>query len=326
MLAYLDLFVQQLTAERQLSPHTVSNYQRDIRTFFDWFAGAELRKLERRSVQFYVAHLSRDKKAPASIARNLSALRQYFDFLITQGQLANNPADGVKAPKKAQRLPKALPVDDINQWLDKPAELFDLSKPLDVRDYAIIELLYSTGMRVAELASLDINDVDLRQGKASVIGKGNKQRDVFIGSKAISALQQWLVARQTMLTATAEKAQKKAKGKTENHAPCPAPSNALFLNRYGKRLSIRGIQYQLKALGKRFNTNLNLHPHQLRHSFGSHLLQSGADLRAVQELLGHSDISSTQIYTQLDFQHLAQVYDKAHPRAKKARASKNTSK
>lgn len=302
MLTHLEKFTQQLTAERQLSPHTVSNYQRDIRAFYDWFASAELPQLDRKSIQYYVAHLSREKKSPATISRRLSALRQYFDFLIEQQQLGDNPADGVKAPKKAKRLPKALPVDDINQLLDNPADIFDLSKPLDVRDYAIMELLYSAGIRVAELASLNTNDLDLRHGKASVIGKGNKQREIFLGSKAIAAVQQWLAVRSDLLNT--EAGQK--------------PENALFLNRYGKRLSIRGVQYQLKALGKRFNANLDLHPHQLRHSFGSHLLQSGADLRAVQELLGHSDISSTQIYTQLDFQHLAQVYDKSHPRAKKS--------
>lgn len=298
MLSYLETFTRQLTAERQMSPHTVSNYQRDIRAFFTWFDSAELPKLERRSMQLYVAALSREKKAPATIARKLSALRQYFDFLIEQNKLNNNPADGIKAPKKANKLPKALPVDDLNQLLDNPADIFDLSKPLAVRDYAMMELLYSAGIRVAELASLNVSDIDLSHGKASVIGKGNKQRDIFLGSRAIAAVKQWLAVRTEILK----------EGK-----PCPA----LWLNRYGKRLSIRGIQYQLKALGKRFNANLDLHPHQLRHSFGSHLLQSGADLRTVQELLGHSDISSTQIYTHLDFQHLAGVYDKAHPRAKK---------
>ncbi len=196
MLTYLEPFIQKLTAERQMSVHTVNNYRRDVEYFFQWLSGAELgtlgklgksEQLERRSIQLYVARLSREKKSPATIARKLSALRQYFDFLITQGQLTDNPAENVKAPKKAKLLPKALPVDDINQLLDNPQDIFDFSNPLDVRDCAILELLYSAGVRVAELASLNVNDLDLKRGKASVIGKGNKQREIFLGSKAIIA-------------------------------------------------------------------------------------------------------------------------------------------
>ncbi len=300
----LAQFIKQLTAERQVSQHTASNYQRDIEAFFHWFSTSELPTLERRSVQRYVAYLSRRKKAPTTIARQLSALRQYFDFLVACKTLTDNPAAGIKAPKKAQQLPKAIAVDDLNQLLDHPEALFDFSNPLDIRDYAMLELLYSAGIRVAELASIDLNDIDFHAAKASVIGKGNKQRQIFLGAKAIAALKRWLPARSQLLH----------QGDDDETRPV---ETALWLNRYGKRLSIRGIQYQVKAIGKRFNTNLDLHPHQLRHSFASHLLQSGADLRAVQELLGHSDISSTQIYTQLDFQHLAKVYDQAHPRAKK---------
>ena len=184
--------------------------------------------------------------------------------------------------------------------MDNPADYFNLSNPLQQRDYAIIELLYSTGIRVAELASLNVVDIHFQSGQTTVLGKGNKERQIHIGSKAISAIKQWLFVREALL---------KDAGNMR--------TNALFLNKNGKRLSIRGIQYQIKALGKRFNINLDLHPHMMRHSFGSHLLQSGADLRAVQELLGHSDISSTQIYTHLDFQHLAKIYDQAHPRAKR---------
>lgn len=301
MQSHLNHFLQQLTTQRQLSTHTVSNYQRDIQHFLHWFSAAELPTLESRTIQYYIAHLHRQSLAASSIARKLSAIRQYFDYLVEKKQLTDNPANQVKAPKQPKVLPKALPVDELNQLLDNPNNYFDLSNPLQIRDYAIIELLYSAGIRVAELASLNIHDIDLNSGQAVVLGKGNKERLIHIGNKAQSAVKQWLQAR--------------------SHCTNPKyNTNALFLNKDGKRLSIRGIQYQLKALGKRFNVNLNLHPHMLRHSFGSHLLQSGADLRAVQELLGHSDISSTQIYTHLDFQHLSQVYDQAHPRAKRQKS------
>ncbi len=298
---HLSAFLQCLLAQRQLSPHTQNNYQRDILTFFRWYNNyAETTELDNRCIQHFVGYLNRQKKSPATIARNLSAIRQYFEYLVEKNIIPDNPAALVKAPKKAKVLPKALAVDDINQLLDNPGQYFDLSNPLQLRDYAILELLYSTGVRVAELASMDINDLDLSSGQAIVIGKGNKERLIHIGEKATQAIKQWLAVRQDLLP----------QDKIQS-------SPALFLNKQGNRLSIRGIQYQLKALGQRFNLNLNLHPHMLRHSFGSHLLQSGADLRSVQEMLGHSDISSTQIYTHLDFQHLAQAYDKAHPRAKR---------
>lgn len=306
--AYLSDFLQQLLAQRQLSIHTQNNYQRDIVVFFTWYNHyAETTVLDNRCVQHFVGYLNRQKKASATIARNLSAIRQYFDFLVEAQIITDNPAALVKAPKKAKILPKALAVDDINQLLDHPDKYFDLSNPLQLRDYAILELLYSTGVRVAELASLNVSDLDLTSGQAVVLGKGNKERLIHIGDKATQALRQWLSIRHELL-----------------NPKNPQVSPALFLNQRGLRLSIRGIQYQLTSLGKRFNLNLNLHPHMMRHSFGSHLLQSGADLRAVQEMLGHSDISSTQIYTHLDFQHLAQAYDKAHPRAKRQKGAFTT--
>lgn len=303
MQQHLTAFIHRLENERQASRHTVSNYQRDIQYFLDWYRAAELPEIDFRTVQYYLAHLNRQAMAASSVARKLSAIRQYFDFLVEHKQLADNPAKNVKSPKIPKVLPKALPVDDINQLLNQPDAYFDLAKPLQIRDYTILELLYSAGIRVAELASINVNDLDLANGQAVVLGKGNKERVIHIGEKATQALKSWLAVRSQCCRA--------------DHV-----TEALFLNKDGKRLSIRGIQYQMKAVGKRFNLNLNLHPHRLRHSFGSHLLQSGADLRAVQELLGHSDISSTQIYTHLDFQHLSEVYDKAHPRAKRAKQEK----
>ncbi|PIE46003.1 MAG: tyrosine recombinase XerC [Gammaproteobacteria bacterium] len=298
MQSKLFIYLAQLIAEKQLSEHTVRSYRKDIEDFFYWYAQSEQHRIDHRSMQYFIAYLNRKKMAPSSIARKLSALRQYFDFLIEQGVLQNNPAKGIKPPKRAKVLPKALSVDDINQLLDHPEQFFDLHNPLQQRDYAMLELLYSTGLRVAELASLDTHDIDLSNGQATVIGKGNKERIVLIGSKAQRALKQWLRMR--------------SKVTNEKHF-----TNALFLNQRGKRLSVRGIQQHIKQIGQRFDLNLNLHPHMLRHSFASHVLQSSGDLRAVQEMLGHSDISSTQIYTHLDFQHLARVYDETHPRAKK---------
>lgn len=312
MQQHLSRFIEQLQAQRQLSVHTVNNYQRDILTFFAWYNdNGEKMPIDRRCIQHFVGHATRQKKSPATIARRLSALRQYFDFLLAEKIIGSNPAADVKAPKKAKVLPKALPVDDINELLNHPEQYFDFSQALQVRDYAIVELLYASGIRVAELASLNVGDMDLANGQAIVLGKGNKERLIHIGDKAIAALKRWLVARNDWLM---ELHQQKKKTTNVGEITGEMP---LFINRYGNRLSIRGIQYQIKALGKRFNLNLNLHPHMMRHSFGSHLLQSGADLRSVQEMLGHSDISSTQIYTHLDFQHLAEVYDKAHPRAKR---------
>ncbi len=308
--AFIEPFIETLQAQRQLSVHTLTNYRRDIDTFFAWYQdNGENMAIDRRCIQHFVGFMNRQKKSPATIARRLSALRQYFDFLIAERRIGHNPATDVKAPKKAKVLPKALPVDDINELLDNADKYFDFSQPLQVRDYAMIELLYASGIRVAELASLNVGDIDLSTGQATVLGKGNKERLIHIGSKAINALKIWLSVRNDLLM--------KQQGNTDEAIGIRTGEMPLFINRYGKRLSIRGIQYQLKDLGKRFNLNLNLHPHMMRHSFGSHLLQSGADLRSVQEMLGHSDISSTQIYTHLDFQHLASIYDKAHPRAKR---------
>lgn len=315
--AFIDIFIETLQAQRQLSVHTLTNYRRDIDTFFAWYQDSgENMAIDRRCIQHFVGFMNRQKKSPATIARRLSALRQYFDFLLAERRIGHNPATDVKAPKKAKVLPKALPVDDVNELLNNADKYFDFSQPLQIRDYAMIELLYASGIRVAELASLNVGDIDLSTGQAIVLGKGNKERLIHIGSKAINALKLWLSVRNDLLMKQQQANTDKAIG-AGGRVAVRMGEMPLFINRYGKRLSIRGIQYQLKDLGKRFNLNLNLHPHMMRHSFGSHLLQSGADLRSVQEMLGHSDISSTQIYTHLDFQHLASVYDKAHPRAKR---------
>ena len=226
-----------------------------------------------------------------SIQRWLSSLRTFFNYGLKHRWLTSNPANGIAAPKSPKKLPKTLDVDQINQFLSLPE-----SNWIDCRDHAIIELLYSSGLRLAELANLNLTDVDLREAMVTVTGKGNKTRQLPIGRQALGAMKSWLKRRQEL---------------KKTDLP------AMFLSQHGKRLSPRSIQDRLKKIGIKQGMQGKVHPHMLRHSFASHLLESSGDLRAVQELLGHQNISTTQIYTHLDFQHLAKVYDKAHPRAQK---------
>ena len=231
---------------------------------------------------------------------------------MRRGVVKNNPVIGISAPKIPKKLPKTLDVDQVSQLLSpykksgtEKSKANNSKNPgednLVLRDHAMMELFYSSGLRLSELANLNMNDIDLRDGSMRVVGKGKKTRDLPIGSKAIEAMQIWLQARKLLLNVQENENEK-----------------AVFLSQNGKRLSNRSIQMRLKEWAVKKDIGSNLHPHMLRHSFASHMLESSSDLRAVQELLGHADISTTQIYTHLDFQHLAKVYDKAHPRAKKS--------
>lgn len=287
-------FLFYLENERRFSPHTISNYQRDLKAIErndegllpnDW---AQWRNHHVRSL---MAQLHQSGLAGRSIQRKLSALRSFFRYLIREDQLQQNPAQGVRAPKVSHHLPDTLSVDQIQQLLQKPS-----NQPLVVRDTALIELLYSSGLRLAELAGLDLKDIDLQQNLVRVLGKGSKTRILPIGRAAHNALEHWLKIRPQYL-------------KTEQ--------DALFIARNGRRISHRSIQERIKLFSKKQGLTGKLHPHMLRHSFASHLLESCSDLRAVQELLGHANINTTQIYTHLNFQHLAQSYDQAHPRARK---------
>lgn len=228
-----------------------------------------------------------------SLQRMLSALRSLFRALEKERVVSINPVRGIQIPKSPKKLPSALDVDEAASFVAIPG-----TKPLNVRDRAIVELMYSSGLRLSEVVFLDIGDVDLDEGMVRVSGKGNKQRDVPVGRYAVEALRQWLSVRANVAA---------------------QDETALFASQRGKRLQARGIQHRFRKIALMQGINRNVHPHVLRHSFASHLLESSGDLRAVQELLGHSDISSTQIYTHLDFQHLAKVYDRAHPRAGKSR-------
>lgn len=287
-------FEQHLRTERRLSHHTINGYKRDLNRLIQWCSGHQLQQpdqLDSQHIRQCMATLHREGLSGRSIQRWLSSLRTFFNYGLKHRWAQSNPANGIAAPKSAKKLPKTLDVDQVNQFLSISANNW-----IDCRDHAMIELLYSSGLRLAELTNLDLTDIDLREAIITVTGKGNKTRQLPVGRQALDALKSWLKRRQEL----------------EN-----AEGPALFLSKRGKRLSPRSIQDRLKQISIKQGMQGKVHPHMLRHSFASHLLESSGDLRAVQELLGHENISTTQVYTHLDFQHLSKVYDKAHPRAHK---------
>ena len=289
----IEQFLHHLNVERRLSPHTLSNYRRDLEQARDFAAGQDLsswREFTTHHLRSLVAARHRAGIGGRSLQRLLSAMRSFYQYLLREGVVGANPAIGLRAPKAPRRLPKTLDVDQTARLLD-----WDSNDPLAIRDRAIMELLYSSGLRLSELLNLELGDLDLKDGTVRVTGKGRKTRVVPVGRHARSALQQWLGIRATL-------------------AP---QASALFLNRRGTRLAPRTVQQRLQQWGSKRGLPMRLHPHMLRHSCASHVLESSSDLRAVQELLGHADIATTQIYTHLDFQHLARIYDEAHPRARK---------
>lgn len=290
----LDHFFQYLKSERRLSPHTLSNYRRDL-TRLAAFVEAQgvdrWRRLDPAGARAFAAQLHRRGLNGRSIARMLSAARSFYRFLIREGRAAASPFAGVSAPKAGKRLPKALSVEQAARLMDIPA-----GDALSTRDRAMLELFYSSGLRLAELVALDVRDVDLRDGSVTVTGKGSKTRIVPVGARARAATHAWLKERGA-LTRPGEA--------------------ALFIGRSGRRLGRGAVGQRLKHWAVRQGIGVPVHPHMLRHSFASHVLESSGDLRAVQELLGHANLSTTQVYTHLDFQHLAKVYDAAHPRARR---------
>ena len=291
-------FLQHLQHERRLSERTVENYRRDLVRVENYCQDRKLtewNQLDVHQVRALVALLHRQGLHGRSIARLLSALRSLFRFLLREDQVTHNPADGVGAPKTDRPLPKVLDVDQMSRLLDIKG-----NDPLSLRDRALMELMYSSGLRLSELVALDINDLDQRDALVTVTGKGNKTRVLPVGRLALQAIQIWLQTR-TGIAAIDE--------------------TALFVSRNGTRLSARAVEARLRQWGLKQGVDAKVHPHRLRHSFASHMLESSQDLRAVQELLGHADIGTTQIYTHLDFQHLSQVYDTAHPRAKRRKRS-----
>jgi integrase/recombinase XerC len=293
---YADLlteYLKFLNFERGLSPLTRKNYARDIKTLISLSEETDLNCLKNTDIRRFIASIHSKGLGGKSIARMLSSWRGFFDYLVQRHQFSNNPVIGLRAPKSAKTLPQALSIEQAIKLVDiKDNDI------LSIRDHAILELFYSSGLRLSELVNLNIDQLDFSEGTVTVTGKGNKTRIVPLGQHAATAIQQWLNLRLNLLT----------KSPTEK---------AMFISKQAKRLSARNIQYRLKAWSIKQGVGSSVHPHMLRHSFASHVLQSSGDLRAVQEMLGHANISTTQIYTHLDYQHLTKVYDAADPRARK---------
>ncbi|PLW68489.1 tyrosine recombinase XerC [Pseudohalioglobus lutimaris] len=289
-------FIDYLRDVRQLSPHTLSNYSRDLDSLQGYCASHEkhsAQDLQEADIRAWVSQMHRRGLAGSSIQRSLSAARSLFNYLGRVNGFPRNPAASVQAPRKPRRLPKTLDADQVDHYLS-----FEDDGATARRDRAIAELFYSSGLRLAELVAVNIDDIDRHSRLLTVTGKGNKTRTVPVGSAAIAAIDHWL--------------------ETRPHTATDADAaRALFTSNRGQRISVRNIQARLKLQGRKAGMRQDVHPHMLRHSFASHMLESSGDLRAVQELLGHANISTTQIYTHLDFQHLAKVYDAAHPRAKR---------
>lgn len=290
----IENYLDYIAHTRHLSPATVAGYQMDLAEAADFFAEQPPFQLKAHHIRQYINQLHHKGLASKTLQRHLSSLRQFYRYYVRQRHCQDNPALGIRPPKAARTLPKVLSTDEMSYLLD-----FDADDWFSIRDKAIVELLYSSGLRLAEIANADIKDLDFASGLIKVTGKGNKQRIVPLGSKAIVALKDWLKVR-------GEKA--------------ALDEQAVFISQQGHRTSHRNIQLRLKKLGLERGSQQQLHPHMLRHSFASHVLESSSDLRAVQEMLGHSDISTTQIYTHLDFQHLAKTYDAAHPRARRKKS------
>jgi integrase/recombinase XerC len=293
--AQIAAYLEHLKVERRMSAHTLDGYSRDLQALAQWMQGAGIASLAALGSEdlrgFIASELGRGL-SPASLQRRLSAVRSLFKHLVGNGEMKASPAQGLRAPKSARKLPQVLDADETAQLVEVATDT-----PLGRRDRAMLELFYSSGLRLSELCALRWRELDLDEGLVHVTGKGNKQRVVPVGSHARTALAAW-------------------------RADTPsAPAAPVFPGRGNAPISPRAVQLRLRAAAQRQGVWKRVHPHLLRHSFASHVLESSGDLRGVQELLGHADIATTQIYTHLDFQHLAKVYDAAHPRAKRKKAS-----
>ncbi len=299
-ISHFTAFKDWLTVERSYSNHTVDGYLRDVTSFFKSIdSQTQETEISQLQVQQFLSSLY-NSNSSVSIARKMSALRTYFRFCIRQGFMSNDPLTGLAGPKLARHIPVFLTVDEMFSLLEEPGE----QDTFRYRDRAIMELIYSTGMRVSELVSRDLEDLDFTTGMVRVRGKGRKERIVPFGSTAADALQQWYPNR-SQLTVDRVK---------RGHA---AENDALFLNNRGSRLTSRSVERLIAAYGVRAGIGVRVTPHALRHSFATHLLEMGLDLRSIQELLGHVSLSTTQKYTHLNLDHLTRVYDKAHPEAGK---------
>lgn len=293
----LEQFLQYLTSEKRVSTHTSDAYQRDIEGFVFFLQQSglprEVSSIESAYIRTYLSTLY-DQCEPSTIGRKLAALRSLYKFLVVRDLALHNPASAVRTPKKAAKLPHFLSVDDAHAVMEAAAR----DPHISARDRAVVEMLYGSGLRVSEAVGLDLSDIDLSASTAVVLGKGNKQRVVPIGRKAVSALQIYLEVRDLI---------------PRQKASAHMDGAALFLNRDGTRLSVRAVQRMVRNRGLMVGAKDSLHPHALRHTCATHLLEGGADLRMIQELLGHASLSTTQKYTHLNIDNLMGVYDRAHP-------------
>ena len=289
--AAVDTYLTHLATERRLSPHTLAAARRDLDKLIAHAGDTPLDTLTVDDIRRAIVKLRAAGLSPSSVARHLSSWRGFYTFACRRLGLTANPCLGLRPPKAARRLPDVLSPDACAQLLDRSPE-----DALEIRDRALFELMYSSGLRLAEVVGLDLANVDFSSGEARVTGKGSKTRIVPIGAQALAALTHWLPVRQ---------------------AQAKAGETAIFVNQRGTRITPRGVQLRLARWAVRAGLPQHVHPHLLRHAFATHVLQSSGDLRAVQELLGHASISTTQVYTHLDWQHLARTYDQAHPRARR---------
>ncbi len=295
----LTEYLEFLNFERGLSPLTRENYARDITQLIKLADSTALNALQNMHIRRFIASLHSKGLGGKSIARMLSSWRGFFEFLVNRKGFTQNPVIGLRAPKSPKTLPQALSIEQA-------VKLVDISDDavLSVRDHAILELFYSSGLRLSEVVNLNIDALDFTEGTVIVTGKGNKTRIVPMGAHAMQAIQTWLKNRADILMNKASLIDKSSE-------------KAVFIGLQGRRVSARNLQYRIKEWSIKQGINSSVHPHMLRHSFATHVLQSSGDLRAVQEMLGHANISTTQVYTHLDYQHLTKVYDDAHPRARK---------
>jgi integrase/recombinase XerC len=304
MTELLDRYINYLRYERNASPHTIRNYQSDLLQFRDYLTGGnpeakvDLGTIDALRIRGFLALLYEREKKKTSIARKLAAVRAFYKFLAKEGVITANPAATVSTPKLDKTLPRIMTEEEMNNFLNRVAEAAPKGEPIMRRDRAILELLYASGLRVSELASLDLRSVNYGEGMLLVRGKGRKERIVPFGSKAREALEDYLPVRERILM------EAKKSGQT-----------ALFLNTKGARLTTRSVDRLLKKHMVTFGPNVKVSPHSMRHAFASHLLTEGADLRAIQEMLGHRSLATTQKYTQVSIKQLIEVYDKTHPKA-----------
>ncbi len=290
----IDEFLQHLAAERRLSPHTVRSYGRDLEVLRRFCEQRRIQgwgRVDAAAARLYPAQLHRRQLSGATIRRMLCAARTFYRYLMREGKCSINPFDGIKAPRSAKRLPRTLTAEQANRLVEIKG-----TDPVSVRDRAMMELFYSSGIRLQELVGLDLTDLNLRDRLMKVVGKGSKDRQLPIGRHAAKAVSQWLGCRGEF---------------------APQAQSAVFVTRNGNRISVRSVQKRIEIRVGQQGVPVHVHPHMLRHSFATHVLESSGDIRSIQEMLGHADISTTQIYTHLDFGHLSREYDRAHPRSRK---------